>query len=190
MSGKISTTPVCDPKGGAILIIPPNTKEDAQWYAVRTRSRCEKKVELLLRQSGATTFLPLLKQVHHWSDRRKTILTPLFSGYVFARMELTRELRLQILRVTGVVGFAGGTDRPACIPENQIEALRQILGTDAFCSMHPFLKKGRRVRICGGALDGVIGILQDDDEKHLVISIECIQRALSIRIEGYELEAA
>jgi hypothetical protein len=47
---------------------------------------------------------------------------------------------------------------------------------------------GRRVRIRGGCLDGLEGILEQNQEKSLVISIESIQRSVAIKIEGYELE--
>jgi hypothetical protein len=45
------------------------------------------------------------------------------------------------------------------------------------------------VRICGGSLDGVKGILQEQkSDLSLVVSVELIQRSLAIRVTGYELE--
>jgi hypothetical protein len=40
----------------------------------------------------------------------------------------------------------------------------------------------------GGCLDGMEGILEQRGEKNLVISIESIERAVAITVEGYELE--
>jgi len=55
---------------------------------------------------------------------------------------------------------------------------------------HPYLRVGQRVRVRGGSLDGVEGILVAQDEKrNLVISVEPIQRSLSVRIEGYDVVA-
>lgn len=139
---------------------------------------------------GTETFLPLLKQVRHWSDRRKTVTAPLFPGYVFARLRDPREQRLPVLQITGVVGFAGGPHQPSSIPDSQIESLQRLLKADAPCTILPFLRDGQRVRIRGGALDGLQGILHDHGGKHLVISIECIQRAVSVQVEGYDLEVA
>jgi transcription antitermination factor NusG len=162
----------------------------ASWYAVQTRLRVEKKVESLLRLRGTETFLPLLEHVSRWSDRRKTITSPLFSGYVFARLQPTREQRLPILQMSGVLGFAGPADRPASIPDSQIEALRLLLKADTQCTIRPFLRSGQRVRIRGGALDGLEGFLHEGGGRHLVISIDCIQRAVSVQVEGYDLEVA
>ena len=39
-----------------------------RWYAVHTRSRHEKRIELSLRQAGVDTFLPLVREVHRWSE--------------------------------------------------------------------------------------------------------------------------
>jgi hypothetical protein len=44
------------------------------------------------------------------------------------------------------------------------------------------------VRIRGGALDGVEGILAQKGDRTLVISVEPIHRALSICVEGYSFE--
>jgi hypothetical protein len=56
-------------------------------------------------------------------------------------------------------------------------------------TQHVFLKVGQRVRVRGGSLDGVEGILVGQNgNRNLVISVEPIQRSLSIRIEGYQVE--
>jgi hypothetical protein len=57
--------------------------------------------------------------------------------------------------------------------------------------MHPFLNVGQHVRIRGGSLDGVHGILlEKQDDLSLVVPIPIIQRSLSIRLFGYQVEAA
>jgi len=55
---------------------------------------------------------------------------------------------------------------------------------------YPFLRVGQRVRVRGGALDGLEGILITNGEKRLVISVGAIHRSLSITIEGYDVEPA
>ena len=161
---------------------------EALWYAIQTRQQFEKKADWQLRRKGIETFLPLLRQVHQWSDRRKLVEIPLFAGYEFVHLQLSAETRLRVLETPGVFGFVGFQRGATPIPAGQIEALQRLLRNDANCTIRPFLRNGQRVRIRGGALDGVEGILQEND-KNLVISIECIQRSIAIRIEGYDLEA-
>lgn len=85
----------------------------------------------------------------------------------------------------GFVTFRGDATP---IPSKQIEDLQRLLSQKVPYSLHAFMKIGRRVKIRGGCLDGLEGILEQSGQKKLVISIECIQRSVSIQIEGYELE--
>jgi transcription antitermination factor NusG len=162
-----------------------------QWYAIRTRSRHEKMVSDQLEQQGIETFLPLIKRTHKWSDRMKEVELPLFAGYNFVRVVLSSPDRLRVLQAHGVAGFVGinGTGTP--IPENQIQGIRTLLASKIPFEEHPFLRVGQRVRIRGGCLDGVEGILAaQNGDQSLMISLEPIQRSLSIRVQGYLVEAA
>jgi len=48
---------------------------------------------------------------------------------------------------------------------------------------------GQRVRIRGGCLNGVEGILAaKNSDQSLVVSIELIQRSVAVRIDGYDVE--
>ncbi len=160
----------------------------ARWYSIQTRYRFERKVNAQLQQKGLQTFLPLLQEFHHWSDRRQPVYIPLFSGYTFARFELSAGLRIELLHTQGVIDLIGFRGVPVPIPPKQIEDLQKLLSQKVPCSLHAFLKVGQRVRIRGGCLDSLEGILEQRGEKNLVISLESIERSVAITIEGYELE--
>jgi transcription antitermination factor NusG len=158
------------------------------WYVVQTRYRFESKIAGQLQSKGVETFLPLLNQTHRWSDRQKTISVPLFSGYVFVRLHPSAFFRAKVLRTEGVMGLVNVHGEASPIPARQIDDLRRLLAQKLPCALHAFLRVGQRVRIRGGCLDGLEGILAHSGRKTLVISIECIQRSLAVTIEGYELE--
>jgi transcription termination/antitermination protein NusG len=160
------------------------------WYAVQTQARHEKVVEARLREQGLITFLPLVREVHRWSDRQKTVELPLFSCYVFAKMLPDNGERLRVQRVNGVFGIVGVRGEGTPIPDEQIQAVRSLISERLSWSFHPFLKIGQRVRIRGGSMDGIEGLLvARNSDRTLVISIDAIQRSLALRIEGYEVEA-
>jgi len=162
-----------------------------QWYAVRTRSRHEKMVCEQFVQQGIETFLPLVKRTHKWTDRMKEVELPLFSGYSFVRVALSSPERLRVLQVHGVAGFVGINGAGTAIPESQIQDIRTLLASKVPFEEHPFLKVGQRVRIRGGCLDGVEGVLAGQNgDQSLMISVEPIQRSLAIRVQGYTVEAA
>ena len=159
-----------------------------QWYAIRTRSRHEKIVADQLEKQSIESFLPLVRSTRKWSDRKKEVELPLFSGYSFARLALYSPDRLRVLRTHGVAGFVGVRGLGIPVPEKQIESLRTLLANRIPMTDRPFLQVGQRVRIRGGALDGIEGILAAQDERNLVISVEPIHRSLSVCIDGYRFE--
>src|SRR5579862_7188817 len=102
------------------LPIPSASLETGLWYALLTQARHEKIVAQRLRERGVTVFLPLLTQVHRWSDRKKIVELPLFSCYVFAKLPPTSEGRLIALRVDGVFSLVGKPGEGTPIPNEQI----------------------------------------------------------------------
>jgi transcription antitermination factor NusG len=168
---------------------PAPVAETENWYGLQTRPRHEKIVAQRLEERGVTTFLPLVTEVHRWSDRKKSVQMPLFSCYVFARFVPNRSDRLRVLRVDGVFGLVGDRGEGAPIPDEQINTVRSLVEGQLPWSSHPFLKIGQRVRIKSGALDGLEGILVSrNGDRTLVISVDAIQRSLAVRVEGYEVE--
>jgi transcription antitermination factor NusG len=160
-----------------------------KWFAVHTRSRHEKVVAQEVRERGVTTFLPLVREVRRWSDRQKVVESPLFSCYVFVKLVPRNEERSRVLHVNGVLRFVGTHGVGIPIPDEQIQAIQTVLEESLPFVAHPFLKIGQRVRIRSGAMSGVEGILVSrSGERALVISLDAIQRSLSVRVEGYDVE--
>jgi transcription antitermination factor NusG len=170
--------------------IPSGWLDETRWYAVRTRSRHEKLVARQLENQGIESFLPLVTQVHNWSDRRKEVETPLFSGYAFLRVNYSSNDRIRALRTQGVVNFVGVHGAGIPIPDQQIEDIKTLIASRIPYQERSFLRVGQRVRVRGGALDGMQGILvAENGDRSLVISVEPIQRSLCVRVAGYDVEA-
>jgi transcription termination/antitermination protein NusG len=172
----------------AAIVAPTFAEAPACWYALHTRSRHEKMVAHRLQECGLETYLPTVKEVHRWSDRKKKVEVPLFTCYVFLRCNLSPENRNHVYRIESVLGFVGGSGVGMPIPDEQIESIRKLLARSTPWRSHPFLKVGQRVRVRGGALDGVEGIFLSENGDHsLVISVEAIQRSMAVRIDGYDV---
>ncbi len=168
---------------------PPIGPDEANWYAVQTRARHEKIVAERLREHNLAIFLPLVKEVHCWSDRRKAVERPLFSCYVFVRLVPSSEQRLRVCCIEGVFRIVGVRGQGIPIPDEQIEAVQKLVAQQLPWTDHPFLKIGQRVRIRGGSLDGIKGVLLSRNrDRTLIISLDAIQRSLAVRIEGYDVE--
>lgn len=164
-------------------------ESDLHWYAVHPRARHEKQVVDRLDEQGFTTFLPLVKETRRWSDRKKVVEFPLFGCYVFVQLVPTNQMRLRVCQTDGVLQIVGVKGQGIAIPDDQIEAVRALLNGSLPWSNHPFLKIGQRVRVCGGALEGVEGVLVSrNGDRTLIISVDAIQRSLAVSVEGYRVE--
>lgn len=164
-------------------------EEASNWYAVHTVARHEKRVAANFLEKGIFTFLPLLQQIHRWSDRRSKVEVPLFSCYAFVRILPTAENRVRVLQTPGVIGFVGAKGQGTSIREEEIDSLRTAMREMVPFAPHPYIKIGQRVRILGGCLDGVEGIFeQQGADRSLVVSVELLQRSVSIRVNGYDIE--
>ncbi|PYX49866.1 MAG: hypothetical protein DMG79_07560 [Acidobacteria bacterium] len=163
--------------------------DPTRWYAVRTRSRHEKLVARQLESQGIQNFLPVITKISNWSDRKKEVELPLFSGYAFVRLDHASGDRVRVLQTQGVVNFVGVQGAGIPIPDQEIENINTLLSSRVSYQERPYLHVGQRVRVTGGALDGVEGILAAENSDHsLVISVGLIQRSLSVRVAGYNVE--
>ena len=163
--------------------------ECLNWYAVRTRSNCEKKVRGLLVEKGIENYLPTFTEVHQWKDRKKLTELPVFPGYVFTQISDSREGRLSVLRIQGVVSILGQGERIEAIPEHEIHAVRRLLEGAGRVAAHPLLREGAWVRVKRGALQGLEGLLvQIKNQERLVLSISLLTRSVSTEIDVSDVQ--
>jgi transcription antitermination factor NusG len=81
---------------------------DKKWYAIYVNSRHEKKVASLLESKLVEIFLPLQKKTKQWSDRKKIVLEPLFTSYLFVRIQETEKEKVR--ETSGVLNFVIGLE--------------------------------------------------------------------------------
>lgn len=162
---------------------------DSQWFAVTTRSRQERVAATVLDALGVQYFLPMTPELRQWSDRRQTTMVPLFSGYLFVHINLSRDSSLQVLKAPGVVSFVRSQTGPLPIPDGQIEDIRVVLAAGARVLRQPRLELGDRVRVVHGPLEGVEGTLvRANSESRLLISIDMICQSIAVSVSPDDVE--
>ena len=152
------------------------------WFALQTRSRHEKIVRRELTNRNIEQFLPTVKRLSEWKDRKKEIEFPLFPGYCFARFSLHN--RLAVLQSPGVVHIVGAV-RPEPIPDLEIESLKIVLNNRTRYELYPYLKEGCLVEVTKGPMQGLKGVfVRHARSSRLVISINLIQRAVAVEVDA------
>ncbi|HSD94176.1 MAG TPA: UpxY family transcription antiterminator [Syntrophales bacterium] len=163
------------------------------WYAVHTRSRHESKVCDSLVLKSIEAFLPKIEVWSRRKDRRKKIQLPMFPGYLFVQLApADNQARLDILKTAGVVkmlGTAGG-NVPIPVPDDKIEAIRRLVDSKVEIQHYRYPRVGERARILDGPFKEIEGlVVKADLRKDLfVITIEILQRAVAIEMQGFQVE--
>jgi transcription antitermination factor NusG len=158
--------------------------EGTRWYALAVKPQYEfRAFQGLADLPGVEGFLPSYKDKRIWSDRVKILDAPLFPGYVFARFEYPAR-RVPVLRVAGVRSIIGFGHYPSPLPEEEIGTIRTLVSSSFPVRPWPFLHEGQRVRVEHGPLRGVEGIvLEQKDEWRMVVSVELLQRSVSVLLD-------
>lgn len=155
------------------------------WYAIHTHPCREAVAAMNLERLGLEVFLPKMKQTKSVWGVAKTIIKPLFSGYLFARFSPATYLHL-IQYARGVRRVVGNGERPLPVDDEIIMAVRSEMDEDGYVRItaRP-LRRGDRVMVQDGPLQGLIGTLDQemDDRQRVIILLEAIEYQARILIE-------
>jgi len=164
----------------------PNRK----WYALYVKSRHEYVTQGELGQKVIETFLPSVKKLRQWKDRRKFIDFPLFPGYLFVYMYENPEEYINVLRTRGVVRFlSAGMNCPIPVSSEEINTLKLLIESGQHLDVYPHLKEGNPVRIRRGPLSGAVGIINDRvDRSIFVVNIDMLGRSVGVNIYADDIE--
>ncbi|MCH8567067.1 MAG: UpxY family transcription antiterminator [Balneolales bacterium] len=156
--------------------------EKPAWYALKTKPRAEKKLHERLTDAQIEHYLPLVKVLKEWSDRKKWIEEPMFRGYLFVFTKSSEFAK--VLSVDGAVHFVRFNQGFAVIREDQIEFIRKVEENKLRYEVteHNF-EEGDEVEIIQGPLKGMRAIWKRDKSKYnVVVEIEQLSRYISIEI--------
>ena len=157
-------------------------KNEQRWYALYTKSRTEKKVEVELAAKDLEVYLPLEKKLKQWSDRKKWVKEPLIRSYIFVRVSrVDLEKAYFTPGVVKVVHFEG---KPAPIPDKQIQAIKDILESgESYEVTSDQFDLGQMVKVTSGNLQGLKGeLIKHVNRYKVLIRIDAIQQNLLINI--------
>lgn len=160
---------------------------DLRWHALYTYPRHEKAVAGELESRSVEVFLPSQVTESRWKDRRVKLQTPIFPGYVFARILPAQ--RRDVLTAPGAIRLLSFNGAPAPIDDHEIDAVRICLERGAAIERRPLFELGDHVRVCSGPLEGLEGrISRCKDERRLLVPITLINQSIAIEVDVALLE--
>jgi transcriptional antiterminator NusG len=166
--------------------------ETFNWYALYVKSRHEFFIYSELVKKGMDVFLPSIKKLRQWQDRKKLVEFPIFPGYLFVKLQPISGEFLKVLKTKGVVTIVSSNPgNPSPISTQEIHSLRLLIENGKDIDIYPQLKEGERVRIKRGLLRGAEGILVEKAEQYIfVVNIKLLGKSVGVKVYADDLDAA
>jgi len=145
------------------------------WYAVNVKRGQEGRVEQGLQLANLEIFSPRLKQSRILRGKRQVVVQPLFPGYLFARFDFERHVRM-LSYTRGVRRVVSFGDSPAIVDEDVISAMRMRLENGFVVVEKPAFRMGQVVRINDGPLVGLEAVFERemDDKERVVLLLRAL----------------
>lgn len=152
------------------------------WLVLHARPRREKKAAGLCADLEVPHYLPLRRKTHprRKGQRQYTFDVPLFSGYLFACCG--REERFRLLQSDLLVRTMEVVDQAQLLEELLNIYLAASQPVDL--TLYPQLKRGRRVRVTAGPLQGIVGRISERRQGlRLVLNVTMLGTAVATEID-------
>jgi transcription termination/antitermination protein NusG len=157
------------------------------WWVAHTKSRNEKALAHDLAGEGIGYYLPMRERVMMSGGRKRRLMYPLFTSYVFFCGGVDERYRVMVTgRVCQVIPVA---NRSQFVSE--LTDVERALASNCELEMHPFAVVGRRCRVRAGPWEGVSGtVIRRNNRARLVLWVSMLGQGASLEIDTDLLEPA
>jgi len=169
-----------------------------QWYSIQTygndrvvRDTIFNVIEELGLQESITEVIVPTEDVIEVKDGKKKITErSLYSGYVFAKMELNTEIQHIIQSIPKVSGFISEGNRPTPLSEHDINVILDRINNRAAPKPKVFFDNGETVRIIDGPFANFTATVDEYDLEHgtLKLNVSIFGRATPVDISYTQVE--
>jgi len=154
------------------------------WYAVHSRPKQEIRALENLQNQGFETWLPMITIEKLRRGRLAEVTEPLFSRYLFIRLDTEQTNWAPIRSTLGVSRLVSFGNRPAPIADNLIQALRQMPDRPP----ERLLQAGQAVRMIDGPLKGLEAVYQHaDGELRAMVLVDLMSKQHSVMVDMQHL---
>ena len=165
-----------------------NESELKRWFVLQTKPRKEKVVLQQIEQKKIEVYSPFIEKIRIWSDRKKKIQVPLFSGYVFIHGDESERLKA-ITDTIGAMKYIYFQKRPAVVNDREIEIIKQaLLSPEKISIEEKRIKKGDLIIVSHGLFKGMKGYVNEFRGKYkLTVNLEELSYSFNIILNSNEV---
>ena len=134
-------------------------------------------------QIGIEAYLPMRKELRHWSDRKKWIEIPIINSYIFVHLQMEDYRR--VFDSKGVVRYVAHKGKAITIPDREIEAMKRTVSSNLIFNVEASeIRKGQIVTISSGPLKGITGeVVEVQGAKKFYMQISHIGYTLVVTLD-------
>ena len=156
---------------------------EMRWYVLSTKSNHEKQAEQNIRCMGVECFLPLLQEQKIIRRKIRTVIAPLFPGYLFVRINLSEHYRA-VTYTRGVRKIVEFGATPAEVDIAMIDAIKSRMASPEVCVLERpnELRSGQLVQIKDGPFVGLEAVFMREMSGHQRAMVLLRTLALQARV--------
>jgi len=169
-----------------------------KWYSIQTYGS-DRKVrdaifnmieEFGLQESIIEVIVPTEDVIEVKDGKKKVTERSLYSGYVFAKIELTTEIQHMIQGIPKVSGFIGENNIPTPLSDHDINVILDRVNNRAAPKPKVFFDNGETVRIIEGPFANFTATVDEYDLEHgtLKLNVSIFGRATPVDISYNQVE--
>jgi len=165
-----------------------NDSELKRWFVLQTKPRKENIVLQQIEQKKIEVYSPFIEKIRIWSDRKKKIQVPLFSGYVFIHGDESERIKA-ITDTIGAMKYIYFQKRPAVVNDREIEIIKQaLLSPEKISIEEKRIKKGDLIIVSHGLFKGMKGYVNEFRGKYkLTVNLEELSYSFNIILNSNEV---
>ena len=142
------------------------------WFVVHTYSGYEQRVKKNLEQrikfmdtecEISQIVIPTEEEIQVKNGQRHSVTKKILPGYVLVQMKMSDQSWNVVRNTPGVTGFVGSENKPASLPEEEVNRILKQMSAEAPTVKVGF-RKGQSVRVTDGPFIDFVGVVDDINE--------------------------
>jgi transcription antitermination factor NusG len=165
-------------------------EEGERWFVARVHPSRENSALYNLDRLGFRSFAPRVTRTIRHARKSRTVLAPLFPGYVFIILDLSRDRWRAVNSTYGVVALIMGAEQPMPVPSGIVEALVMSENSGVVWSDND-LEIGQKVRILSGPFtDALCRLVHLDDKGRVRVLLELMGTEVTAKLDRAQVAPA
>jgi transcription antitermination factor NusG len=178
-------------RGGEGLLYSLELGPGERWFVARVLAHQENRAQFNLHRLGFRNFLPRLRRTVRHARKLRDTLNPLFPGYIFVIIDLSKHRWRSINGTFGVASLIMGGEQPMPVPPHVVEALVASCESHGVVRLDDGLEIGQKVRILSGPFaETICRLAHLDDRGRVRVLLEIMGMEVAAQLDRSAIAAA